>query len=25
MKRYGSKPLYYAGRDRWTEIPRHFL
>jgi hypothetical protein len=24
MKRYGSKPLYYAGRDRWTEIPRHF-
>jgi hypothetical protein len=21
----GSKPLYYRGRDRWTEIPAEFL
>lgn len=22
---HGKKPLYYRGRQRWTEIPRHFL
>jgi hypothetical protein len=21
----GRKPLYYRGRDRWTEVPREFL
>jgi hypothetical protein len=23
--RYGKKPLFYRGRERWTEIPREFL
>ena len=23
--RYGKKPVYYRGRDRWTEIPHEFL
>jgi hypothetical protein len=22
--RYGRKPLYYSGRDRWTPLPREF-
>jgi len=22
---HGTKPLYYRGRDKWTEIPKHFL
>ena len=22
---YGQKPLFYAGRDRWTPIPKEFL
>jgi hypothetical protein len=22
---YGKKPLFYRGRERWTEIPREFL
>jgi hypothetical protein len=25
MKRHGKKPLFYRGRGKWTEIPRHFL
>ena len=24
-KAFGSKPLYYSGRSRWTEIPKEFL
>jgi hypothetical protein len=24
-KKYGKKPLYYRGRENWTEIPREFL
>jgi hypothetical protein len=23
--KYGKKPLFYRGRDKWTEIPREFL
>jgi hypothetical protein len=23
--KYGKKPLFYRGRDRWTEIPKEFL
>ncbi len=23
--KYGKKPLYYRGRDKWTEIPKEFL
>jgi hypothetical protein len=22
--KYGKKPLYYRGRDKWTEIPKEF-
>ena len=22
---HGKKPLYYRGREKWTEIPREFL
>jgi hypothetical protein len=25
VKRYGKKPLYYRGRERWTPIPKNFL
>lgn len=25
VNRTGKKPLFYAGRERWTEIPREFL
>jgi hypothetical protein len=25
LAKYKKKPLYYRGRDKWTEIPRHFL
>ena len=25
LQTHGRKPLYYRGRDKWTEIPRHFL
>lgn len=25
MEKYRKKPLYYRGRDKWTEIPKHFL
>jgi hypothetical protein len=25
LAKYGKKPLYYRGREKWTEIPRHFL
>ena len=25
MAKYKKKPLYYRGREKWTEIPRHFL
>ncbi|MEI7805331.1 MAG: hypothetical protein WCI56_08395 [Hyphomicrobiales bacterium] len=24
-ERYGKKPLYYRGREAWTEIPKEFL
>jgi hypothetical protein len=24
-KKHGKKPLYYRGRENWTEIPREFL
>jgi hypothetical protein len=24
-EKYGKKPLFYAGRERWTEIPAEFL
>jgi hypothetical protein len=24
LAKHNKKPLYYAGRDRWTEIPAHF-
>ncbi len=24
-ERYGKKPLYYRGRETWTEIPKEFL
>jgi hypothetical protein len=24
-EKYGKKPLFYRGRDKWTEIPREFL
>jgi hypothetical protein len=25
LARYGKKPLYYRGREKWTPIPREFL
>jgi hypothetical protein len=25
LKAYGKKPLYYRGREKWTEIPKGFL
>jgi hypothetical protein len=25
LKKHGKKPLYYRGRENWTEIPREFL
>lgn len=25
LSTHGRKPLYYRGRDKWTEIPKHFL
>jgi hypothetical protein len=25
LAKHGRKPLYYRGREKWTEIPRHFL
>jgi hypothetical protein len=25
MERYGKKPLFYRGRDKWTAVPAHFL
>jgi hypothetical protein len=25
LQKHGKKPLYYRGRDKWTEIPKHFL
>jgi hypothetical protein len=25
LQAHDRKPLYYRGRDKWTEIPRHFL
>jgi hypothetical protein len=25
LARHGKKPVYYRGREKWTEIPRHFL
>jgi len=25
LDRTGRKPLFYRGRQRWTEIPREFL
>jgi hypothetical protein len=25
LKAHGKKPLYYRGREKWTEIPKHFL
>ena len=25
VAKHGKKPLYYGGREKWTEIPRHFL
>jgi hypothetical protein len=24
LEKYKKKPLYYRGRERWTEIPKHF-
>ena len=24
LRHEGRKPVYYGGRDRWTELPRHF-
>ena len=24
-EKYGKKPLFYSGRERWTEIPKEFL
>ena len=24
LERHNKKPLFYAGRDKWTEIPAHF-
>ncbi|MBV8285522.1 MAG: hypothetical protein JOZ35_01215, partial [Hyphomicrobiales bacterium] len=23
--KYGKKPLFYRGREKWTEIPKEFL
>jgi hypothetical protein len=23
--KYGKKPLFYRGREKWTEIPEEFL
>jgi hypothetical protein len=25
LRTYGRKPLYYAGRERWLEVPKEFL
>lgn len=25
VEKYKKKPLYYRGREKWTEIPKHFL
>lgn len=25
LSKHGKKPLYYRGREKWTEIPKHFL
>jgi hypothetical protein len=25
LAKYKKKPLYYRGREKWTEIPKHFL
>jgi len=25
LAKHNKKPLYYRGRDKWSEIPRHFL
>ena len=25
LAKHSRKPLFYRGRDKWTEIPRHFL
>jgi hypothetical protein len=25
MAKYKKKPLYYRGREKWTELPKHFL
>ena len=25
LAKYNKKPLYYRGREKWTEIPRYFL
>ena len=25
LAKHKKKPLYYRGREKWTEIPRHFL
>jgi hypothetical protein len=25
LARYKKKPLYYRGREKWTEIPKYFL
>jgi hypothetical protein len=25
VEQYNRKPLYYRGREKWKEIPSHFL
>ena len=25
LAKHKKKPLYYRGREKWTEIPKHFL
>jgi hypothetical protein len=25
LDRTGTKPLFYRGKEKWTEIPREFL
>jgi hypothetical protein len=25
LAKHNKKPLYYRGREKWSEIPKHFL
>jgi hypothetical protein len=25
LAKYKKKPLYYRGREKWSEIPKHFF